>query len=141
MTAGRHPIPGAVPPRLSMVVLGARDLPLLRRFYQDLGWPERPGASDSLAMFELGTTVLTLHPAPAPTVEGDFERQQGSPSVTLVINVETQEGVDAAVDAALAAGARRISEPADQPWGARSAVVADPEGNRWELLWLLRAGS
>ena len=67
MTAerGLGPGSGVVPPRLSMVVLGARDLPVLRRFYVGLGWPERPGASDALAMFELGTTVLALHPASA----------------------------------------------------------------------------
>ena len=29
-----------VPARLSMVVLGARELPSLRRFYQALAWPE-----------------------------------------------------------------------------------------------------
>ena len=26
-----------------------------------------------------------------------------------------------------------LDEPADQPWGVRQAVVADPEGQRWVL--------
>lgn len=123
-----------------MVVLGARDLPVLRRFYVGLGWPERPGASDALAMFELGPTVLALHPASAE--DAAIEREQSQqPSTTLVIHVETREAVDAAVAAAVAAGARRVSAPADQPWGGRSALVADPEGNRWEVLWVPRAGA
>ena len=122
-----------------MVVLNARDLPALRRFYIALGWPERAGASDSLAMFELGATVLTLHPAPSAT-EGRSDGEGVSPATTLVINVQSREGVDAAVAASVAAGARRVSDPTNQSWGGRSAVVADPEGNHWELLWVPSAG-
>ena len=133
-----EPASAAVPARLSMVVLGARDLPRLRRFYRGLGWPERPGASDELAMFELGSTVLTLHPASAE--EGAIGREEGVPSTTLVINVDARQAVDDAVAAAVDGGARPVSAAADQPWGGRSAVVADPEGNRWELLWVPSVG-
>jgi PhnB protein len=38
---------------------------------------------------------------------------------------------DALYDRALAAGARSIRPPADQPYGDRSAGVTDPFGNRW----------
>jgi predicted lactoylglutathione lyase len=127
-----------MPPHLSMVVLSARDLPALRRFYGGLGWPERPGASDALAMFDLGTTVLTLHRA--PPVAGGLSPTEaaGSSAVTLVVGVDRREAVDEAVAAALALGALQVSEPADQSFGGRSAVVADPEGNRWEVLWVSR---
>jgi uncharacterized protein len=119
-----------------MVVLAARDLPSLRRFYRALGWPERPGASDGLAMFDLGATVLTLHPAAESTDGSSGERADAGSSVTLVIDVDARDGVDDAVTAALGAGARLVAAPVDQSWGGRSAVVADPEGNRWEVLWV-----
>jgi uncharacterized protein len=127
-----------MPPRLSMVVLSARDLPALRRFYGGLGWSERPGASDALAMFDLGTTVLTLHPASPAAGELSSTEVAGSSAVTLVVGVDRREAVDEAVAAALALGARQVSAPSDQSFGGRSAVVADPEGNRWEVLWVSR---
>jgi uncharacterized protein len=128
-----------MPPRLSMVVLGARDLPALRRFYGGLGWPERPGASDALAMFDLGTTVLTLHPSGTAARGRSPTEVAASSAVTLVVPVDGREAVDEAVAAALELGARQVSAPADQAFGGRSAVVADPEGNRWEVLWVARS--
>jgi hypothetical protein len=135
----RGVVSDGMPARLSMVVLSARDLPSLRRFYQALGWPERSGASDALAMFDLGATVLTLHPAAESTGDpSGAERADTVSSVTLVVHVDARDGVDDAVTAALAAGAGLVAEPVDQSWGGRSAVVADPEGNRWEVLWVPR---
>ena len=119
-----------------MVVLSSPDVPGLRRFYRALGWDEQPGASDDLAMFALGGATLALHAAAAsssPPVEG----LRSSP--TLVVYVATREAVDSAVEVAAGAGASVPAAPTDQPWGGRSAVFADPEGHRWEVLWVPRA--
>src|SRR6266545_4797662 len=94
----------ALPSRLSVVTLGARDLPKLREFYRGLGWPDLP--------------------APA-----------GFSGVTLACNVDSEEQVDAAFTAAVAAGATPVAEPVNRDWGGRSAYFADPEGNRWEIAW------
>jgi lactoylglutathione lyase len=40
------------------------------------------------------------------------------------------DDTDAAVERVTASGATVIEPPADQPWGERVALVADPEGNR-----------
>jgi len=127
-----------VPARLSMVVLNAHDLPGLRRFYRALGWTEQPGASDSLARYQLGGVDLALYPyADDPAAAGTATTEPRS-AVTLVITLATADGVDDAFGAAVGAGAQPVSDPQDQPWGGRSAVVADPEGSRWELLWVPR---
>jgi uncharacterized glyoxalase superfamily protein PhnB len=55
-------------------------------------------------------------------------------SITLVFVVD----VDAACARVPGAGGIVLDEPADQPWGLRQAVVADPEGQRWELTQHLR---
>jgi len=34
---------------------------------------------------------------------------------------------------ALAAGAKSVQEPADQPYGDRNAAVLDPFGNSWYI--------
>jgi len=46
--------------------------------------------------------------------------------------------VDAVYRTALAAGAKSIQEPADQPYGDRSAGVADPFGNTWYIATHIR---
>ena len=128
---------GPVPARLDMVVLSVRHLSGLRAFYRGLGWRERPGASDSLATFDLGGTELTLYPdtsVPQPVGSSAADR----PGVTLVVRVDTSDQIDRSFETALKAGAAPVAAPQDQTWGGRSAVVADPEGNRWEILWTPR---
>lgn len=55
--------------------------------------------------------------------------------MTLACNVDSRAEVDTAFAAAVAAGATVVAEPTDRPWGGRSAYIADPEGNRWEVAW------
>lgn len=55
-------------------------------------------------------------------------------SVTLVFVGD----VDAACERARAGGGAVVEKPKDQPWGLRQAVVADPEGQRWEISQHLR---
>jgi len=125
-----------LPPRLSVVTIGARDMRVLRRFYQDLGWHEWPGGSDEWSAFLLGGALLTLYPLTALAAEAHAEpsRERWS-GVTFGINVDTREAVDAAYASAVAAGARAVAEPQDRSWGGRSGYIADPEGNRWEIAW------
>jgi uncharacterized protein len=130
------PAAGGMPARLDMVVLSARDLPGLRRFYRGLGWSEQTGASDTLAFFPLGGITLALFPHAAGTVEADETTATPGSGMTLVVRVATGDAVDTAFAGALQVGALPISEPHDQSFGGRSAVLADPEGNRWELLWV-----
>ncbi len=123
----------SIPAELSMVVLASRDVPTLRRFYRALGWSEQPGASDELCRFQLGPVVLTLY-ADERHVE---ERELHGPShITLVVRLPSKELVNEAYRTAVDAGAEVVSPPTDQSWGGRSSVVADPDGHRWELLWV-----
>ena len=55
-------------------------------------------------------------------------------SITLVF----VDDVDAACARVLATGGIILDRPADQSWGLRQAVVADPEAQRWELSQHLR---
>ena len=54
---------------------------------------------------------------------------------TLSINCRQREDVDAAYAAAIAAGGTVSLEPVDREYGPRSGYFADPEGNRWEVVW------
>jgi len=133
--------PGAprVPPRLSVITLGARHHEALARFYRGLGWPVAVEADDFIA-FALHGAVLSLFPldllaADAHVVAAAPER--GLRGFTLAMLVEEPTAVDAVIDAARAAGARVTKEPVDADlFVGRSAYFADPEDNHWEVVWL-----
>ncbi|MFG2054361.1 VOC family protein [Micromonospora sp. NPDC048930] len=128
----------AIPGRVSVVTLGARDLPALRAFYRALGWPELPSSGDGWCAFLLGGVLLALYPVEDLTAEAapDLGVPTGNWSgVTLACNVDSRGEVDRAFAAAVEAGAAVVAEPTDRPWGGRSGYFADPEGNRWEIAW------
>lgn len=127
-----------VPARLSLVTLGTRDLPALAAFYRGLGW-QVAVEEDDFASFLLGGVVLALYPlallgkeaAPGERVPA---RDEWS-GVTLALTVDEREQVDDVFAEMVGAGARPVQTPQDRPWGGRSAYVADPENNRWEIAW------
>jgi len=130
-----------IPARLSIVTLGTRDMSVLRSFYRALGWPEVTSSDDSWTGYLLGGVLLALFPVRDLTAEA----APGSPDptgwagVTLACTVEGRDEVDATFRAAVAAGATPVAEGTDRLWGGRSAFIADPEGNRWEITWGPRA--
>lgn len=130
-----------VPARLSIVTLGVRKMGVLRSFYRTLGWQELPIGDDSWTGFLLGGVLLGLFPMSDLTAEAapGSQHPTGWSGVTLACTVGTQEEVDSTFAAAVAAGATPVAEATDRPWGGRSAFIADPEGNRWEITWSPRA--
>ncbi len=127
-----------IPARLSVVTLGVREMSTMQAFYKGLGWVPQPGVDDQFCAFHLGGAVLALYGI------GDLahEAAPGEPLTkhswgghTLALNVDEREDVDNVVRDMVAAGARKVGQVEDRPWGGRSGYVADPEGNRWEIAW------
>ena len=71
------------------------------------------------AEMKLGTSMLMFGRA-----HGEWHARPGNFYLYV-------EDCDAAYKRAIAAGAKSISEPADQFYGDRHGGVADPEGNNW----------
>ncbi|MEN8041319.1 MAG: VOC family protein [Actinomycetota bacterium] len=125
-----------VPQHLSILTLGAFDLPALREFYGTWGWSEIDASSDQWCAFDVRGCLLSIYPL---ELLGD-EAAPGEPVLaapwrgfTMAINVETEDDVQTVFDMAVASGAIAIQAPARRDWGGLSAYVADPEGNRWEI--------
>jgi uncharacterized protein len=124
-------------PRLDVVVLGVRDLAGVRSFYQKLGWRYRP-RDGVFARFELGDVALVLFPLDIlseviglkPSDGGEVGGFKGCATAMMV---ETPAALGDALAVVVAAGGRVLAEPADRPWGVRTAYFADPENNTWEL--------
>jgi catechol 2,3-dioxygenase-like lactoylglutathione lyase family enzyme len=130
-----------VPARLSVVTLGARNMGVLRSFYRALGWQELASGDDAWTGFLLGGVLLALFPLSDLAAEAapGSHGPTGWSGVTLACTVSTREEVDTAFAAAVAAGATPVAEATDRSWSGRSAFLADPEGNRWEITWSPRA--
>jgi uncharacterized protein len=127
-----------VPPVLSVITLGARDLPRLRDFYKAIGWNPAIELEDFCA-FETRGAVLSLFPVEKLAAEAKVEPAPAERrlDLSLAINVESRQQVDEIVDSVRQAGGRITNEPSKPPeFEGWHAHFADPEDNYWEVVWL-----
>jgi uncharacterized protein len=129
-----------IPQRVSLITLGAYDLPRLRLFYRQLGWQETPFSSDTYAAFTTAGTIVTLFPVEELAKDADVqiplpEKPPEFRGVTLAVNADRPEDVDRAIEHVRQAGGRILREPSDAFWGGRTAYFSDPEHNLWEVAW------
>jgi uncharacterized protein len=121
-----------------MITIGARNLPRLRDFYRELGWPQVIDDGE-FAAFELRGVVIALFPIAQLARDGNTEPDSGSGSgirFTIGIMVDTPEEVDQLTEQMRNAGARVTKEPVDAEFfTGRSAYLCDPEGNYFEITW------
>lgn len=124
----------SVPPRLGFVTLGTVDFARQRAFYEALGWPLAV-EDNEFCVFRTAGALLGLYPRPSLAEEagGGPQAGEGFRHFSLAINVASPEEVDAAIDAAVAAGGRVRSAGKRMDWGGYSGYFADPEGNAWEV--------
>jgi uncharacterized protein len=132
------PEDGAVPARMTVATLGARDVKKLRDFYASLGWPLLVD-SDDFVVFETQGALLALFAL--GELEADACAKASAPETglrgfTLAINVESRERVDSTIAAIRSQGGRITKEPVDATlFDGRSAYFADPEDNYWEVVY------
>lgn len=127
-----------IPQRVSLITIGAINLPKLRQFYQSLGWQETEMSSDNYCAFKTAGVILSIFPLE------ELEKDSGvkisrSPDtyqgVTLAINVDEPNQVDSTIERIRSLGGKILREPSDAFWGGRTAYFADPENNLWEVAW------
>ncbi|MFF2039815.1 VOC family protein [Kitasatospora sp. NPDC058170] len=123
------------PARISIVTLGVADLDRSTRFYEDLGWRRSSASSPEIVWFRTADSVLGLFPHDELAADAGVPGG-GEPSfrgVTLAVNLESPELVDAALKAAVDAGATVVKPPTATSWGGYSGYFEDPDGHLWEL--------
>ncbi len=110
-------------PKLSLIVVYARNLEATREFYAALGitfQDEQHGNGPRHYAATLGGAVFEIYPLRDDEPIGGLRLGFGVESVDRTVQSLRQRQV------------KIVTEPRDSPWGRR-AVVADPNGNRVEL--------
>ncbi|MBF0268443.1 MAG: VOC family protein [Alphaproteobacteria bacterium] len=119
-------------PRVNLITLAVADLAVSRAFYERLGWKAKAASNPYVAFFDLDGVILSLYGKDALAGDtGIADAKAGC--VTMAINLESQDAVDAAMAEAMAAGATLLTAPHDTPWGGYVGYFADPDGHPWEL--------
>ena len=120
-------------PILNQINIVARDFAATLEFYRRLGidFPERPVSGEirhAEATLQNGM-VLELDNEHLAGIYNAAWRSERSSRALIGFSVSTREAVDQKYVELTAAGYRGKQPPYDPFWGARYAVIADPDGN------------
>ncbi len=121
--------------RVSLITLGVRDLGVARAFYEELGWRGQQVAET--VFFQAGGQALVLWSREALAADGGVrdDDEGGFGGVALAHNVRSEAEVDAALDAAVVAGASLTRAAAPTSYGGYAGYFADPDGHLWEIAY------
>ncbi|HUW18351.1 MAG TPA: VOC family protein [Sedimentisphaerales bacterium] len=122
--------------RFNMIALFVEDLPESTKFYRDVIGLKVKHTEENYVLFQHEAIDFALfvrsklpewlgqQPSYPTGLNGTFELSRELPSF---------EDVDAEFNRLVEHGARPVTGPRDMPWGQRTSVVADPDGNLIEI--------
>ena len=122
--------------RFNMIGIFVKDLDKMVEFYRDVLGIDVKNGGEHYALFEhegieLGFFVRSMLPE---FLEEEVTYPSGvNGTFALTIDVDDFLDVDDEYERLLDAGATPVAEPKDVPWGQRSSMIADPEGNMIEI--------
>ena len=126
----------ATPPLLAQINLVVRDVHVASAFYRLLGLPMQPAAHPdwaahhATAILSNGTRLELDSEAFAQQWDpGLSGRALGLPGGVIFFRVASREEVDRVFERMTNAGYPAHQQPEDAFWGARYAIVEDPDGN------------
>lgn len=123
--------------RLDMIGIFVVDLHQMVAFYRDvLGFEIEWDGSGPYAEFKHEGIRFSMYER--AQLPGLFGKSPSYPSglngtFELAIDLPTSEDVDREFERVITAGGKSVYEPRDEPWGMRSSMIADPEGNLIEI--------
>jgi len=127
------PIPDGVPVVMPMLVCrdAATEIDFCTTTFEAVELVRRPGPDGNVAhaLLAIGPAMVMIE-AEWPTLASRAPLPDGSSPVVLYIYVAD---VDAAIERAVAAGARILVPVTNQFWGDRTARIVDPMGHVWTV--------
>ena len=124
-------------PVLNQIDLVAQNVDASIAFYRLLGakirkadiWATRTGAHHVVVKFGNGVDLALISPKMARAYNGGYRGKGRGGALVIGFAVKTRGAVDARYAGLTAAGYEGQQPPFDAFWGARYAIVADPDGN------------
>jgi catechol 2,3-dioxygenase-like lactoylglutathione lyase family enzyme len=128
----------AIPARITLITLGVTGVDRATAFYQALGWKlSSASVPGVVSFFHTGGSILAVwgRDELAADARVTSPALDGFSGVAHAINLASPTEVDAALEAAVAAGAT-LTKPAEHAdWGGYSGYFADPDGHLWEIAY------
>lgn len=118
--------------RVHLITLGVSDMQKSRAFYAALGWEMSPISMDEVTFYQAGGQVLGLYLQDALNHDTGLDAPKPG-GITLAVNLQSRDEVDALFAKAVDVGAKPLKEPHEMPWGGYTGYVADPDGHPWEF--------
>jgi len=125
----------SVPAKINIVTLGVADIERAAAFYSALEWERCASGGDEITWFRTSGAYLGLFGYASLAADAHLPPEPRAPfgGITLAINVETEQAVTDALDAAVAAGGTLLKAAERMEWGGFSGYFADPDGHPWEV--------
>jgi len=121
---------------ISLITLLTDDVPRLAAFYRDaLGFTVKQDMGQYVEFHSDGVRFAVCARSILHDASGDasYIAARRGQTFELAFPCASLADVDRAYADILAKGAAPIHAPADMPWGQRTALFADPDGNIHEL--------
>lgn len=119
---------------INAILLFVRELDKCTVFYRDVLKLPFVGSDPGVATFKVQDRYLTLQSPEGVAklfgIEPDAVNIEGNPRAMIASRVED---VHATYETLKAAGVPFLRPPTDHPWGVRTAIFVDPEGNLWDI--------
>ena len=123
--------------RIDMIGIFVGDLQRMVSFYRDvLGFQIDWDGQGPFAEFKHeGVRISMYQRSELPALLGSMPSYPAGLNGTfeLAVDLPHFEDVDGEFKRLIAGGARPVYEPRDEPWGMRSSMISDPEGNLVEV--------
>jgi uncharacterized glyoxalase superfamily protein PhnB len=123
-------------PRFDLIDLIARDYDSTIAFYRRLGLEVHDGSDGEIrhADVEFDGTEIHIDNEYLAGLYNSSWRSGRQPRVIAGFRVQSRDDVDARYADVTGAGYSGVQEPYDAFWGARYAILADPDGNHVSLM-------
>jgi catechol 2,3-dioxygenase-like lactoylglutathione lyase family enzyme len=117
----------------SHLVIATADVPRITDFFGRVFGVLPHFANDMFSEFVLPSAFRVAFFTPVGPTATTFDDAAPRTSIAIGVTVDDVDAVHATAST-MATGACTVSgPPKDHPWGERSFLLTDPDGNRWEV--------
>jgi predicted lactoylglutathione lyase len=122
--------------------LPVKDVKRSKAFFEKLGFGFKPGPgnSDHSAPLVLGDKDVVVMLFQEPVFKGFVNTEIGDTvkgcEVLLSVDAASKEEVDEMASRAVAAGGKSTHKPYEMNGGMYGCVFSDPDGHRWNVLYM-----